>query len=375
MQEYCDKFNLKLNASKCKVMIFSRGKVRRFPDFYLYGEKLEVVPSFTYLGLLLNYNNDMKNAKTDLSIRGSRAMFSLLKKSNSLNIPIDVAIDLFDKTVNPVLLYGCEVWGFGNIDVFDKMQLKFYKMLLKLRNSTPSSMILGELGKLPLSNSIHSRLLNFWYKLVLDENKEKLSSVLYRYLFNLYCKDIHKCKYLQSIQKILISIGIPGLWDLNNTTHVNYNWFNSFVKMKLKDNFLQEWYNTVDNNTMYETYKSLKCQFGQENYINVLPKNCIITHIRFRTTNNQLPINTLRFCNVEKELRLCPKCNLQVIGNEYHYILICPHFDTQRRNLIHHKYHNMPTMTKFQNLFNSQDKRCLLKLKHLIDVINNELKT
>ena len=120
---YCDKFKLKLNARKCKVVIFSRGKVRKYPNFYIGEDLIEVVSSFLYLGLKLNYNNRMNVALRDLYDRASRAMFSLLKKSKLLNLPIDITVDLFDKTIAHILTYGCEVWGFTNLEILEKLQL------------------------------------------------------------------------------------------------------------------------------------------------------------------------------------------------------------------------------------------------------------
>ena len=35
IKRYCDEWKLKLNASKCKIIIFSRGKVRNIPDFFI----------------------------------------------------------------------------------------------------------------------------------------------------------------------------------------------------------------------------------------------------------------------------------------------------------------------------------------------------
>ena len=34
-------------------------------------------------------------------------------------------IDLFNKVVKPVLLYGCEIWGYGNLDILEQVQLRF----------------------------------------------------------------------------------------------------------------------------------------------------------------------------------------------------------------------------------------------------------
>ena len=45
----------------------------------------------------------------------------MITKARGLELPVDVSIDLFDITVLPVLLYGCEVWvcsNFSDIEVF-----------------------------------------------------------------------------------------------------------------------------------------------------------------------------------------------------------------------------------------------------------------
>ena len=44
-----------------------------------------------------------------------------------MHLPVDLQIDLFTKLVKPILLYGCEIWGFGNIDVIERVQLKYIK--------------------------------------------------------------------------------------------------------------------------------------------------------------------------------------------------------------------------------------------------------
>ena len=117
---YCNKWRLKLNINKCKIVIFSRGKVRKYPNFTIGEEQIEVVGSMLYLGLRLNYNNRMCVAHKDLYERASRAMFALLKKCNVNNLSIDIILDLFDKTIVPILTYGCEVWGFEKIEFFTK---------------------------------------------------------------------------------------------------------------------------------------------------------------------------------------------------------------------------------------------------------------
>ena len=77
-------------------------------------------------------------------------MFSLISKSRRLSLPIDIQLQLFDSTVLPIMLYGCEIWGNGNIDVLDKLYLKYLKMVLWVHGKTCNNMVYGELGRFPL---------------------------------------------------------------------------------------------------------------------------------------------------------------------------------------------------------------------------------
>ena len=67
-----------------------------------------------------------------------------------MQVPIDLQIELFNKLVKPVLLYGCEVWGFGNIEIIERVQLKFLKYVSNLKKCTPNHIVYGEVGIYPL---------------------------------------------------------------------------------------------------------------------------------------------------------------------------------------------------------------------------------
>ena len=77
-------------------------------------------------------------------------MYSLIKKSRSLLLPLDMQFGLFEKLVKPILLYGSEVWGFGTLDILDRTVLKFYKFILNMKSSTPNFMVYGETGVFPI---------------------------------------------------------------------------------------------------------------------------------------------------------------------------------------------------------------------------------
>ena len=64
-------------------------------------------------------------------------MYGVIGKIRQFNLPLECKLDLFDKIVVLVLLYGCEIWGFESIDIIERINLKFLKYIFNLKSSTP----------------------------------------------------------------------------------------------------------------------------------------------------------------------------------------------------------------------------------------------
>jgi hypothetical protein len=60
-------------------------------------------------------------------------MYDIIMKGRLHNISIECQLDLFDKIVKPILLYGCEIWGVGNNDIVERVHLKFCKIILHVK--------------------------------------------------------------------------------------------------------------------------------------------------------------------------------------------------------------------------------------------------
>ena len=125
--EYCAQWELTVNTEKTKIIIFSRGKVRKYPKFKFGDSTINVASDYVYLGVSFNYNNKFQKALKKQLDQARRAMFSLLVKARRLSLPIDIQCELFDKIVLPVLLYGCEIWGFQSMDMLEVFYRKFIK--------------------------------------------------------------------------------------------------------------------------------------------------------------------------------------------------------------------------------------------------------
>ena len=52
-ESYCEIWKLQVNVNKTKVMIFCKNKFRRQFDFILQGQVLEIVDTYSYLGVIL----------------------------------------------------------------------------------------------------------------------------------------------------------------------------------------------------------------------------------------------------------------------------------------------------------------------------------
>ena len=78
LSDYCDKWSLRVNVDKNKVVVFSRGKIRKMPTVKYKGRSLKVVFEFQYLGVCFNYNSKFNVAQKSLYDKASRAMFGLL---------------------------------------------------------------------------------------------------------------------------------------------------------------------------------------------------------------------------------------------------------------------------------------------------------
>jgi hypothetical protein len=50
-------------------------------------------------------------------------MFEVLKRGKIHNLSIQCQLDLFDKIIKPILLYGCEVWRFSKNEIIERISL------------------------------------------------------------------------------------------------------------------------------------------------------------------------------------------------------------------------------------------------------------
>jgi hypothetical protein len=322
------------------------------------------------LGIYLSKTGSYLKAKQHIAQQATKAMFMLMKKIRVLNLSYDIQIELFNKTIRPILLYGSELWGFTNINILEKVQLKFMKQILYLKQSTPSYMIYGELGILPLREEAKIRMVSYWCRLTVN-GINKLSNYLYSFIETLHKQRKIKSKWLEYIKAAILNNGFQNIWD--NQNNFNNKWFQLAFKRRVKDSYLQTWNEQLNNSSSSITYKIIKHNFGINKYFTILPNYQCRILTTFRTRNHRLPIEVGRWHNIPINERTCFLCYSN-IGDEYHYILECKHFEDLRKKHIKRYYYNHPNILKFNLLLNSDNKSELLNLCKFINIITKNVK-
>ena len=89
---------------------------------------------------------------------------------------------------------------------------------------------------------------------------------------------------------------------------------------------------------------------------------------KFRCSNNKLPANQNRFSE-ETSDKLCNKCDLEDLGDEFHYLFKCNFFERNRKMYIQNDFTNRPNTLKMKELFNSTDSKVQSNLCKFISVI------
>ena len=105
LSSYCATWNLTVNLSKTKVMVFYTKNLSHLSFCYL-GSPIEIKSEYKYLGIVFTSNGLFNFSKATLSLAGqaNKALFSLLKKAQSLNFPNpDVMSHSFDSMLLPIL--------------------------------------------------------------------------------------------------------------------------------------------------------------------------------------------------------------------------------------------------------------------------------
>ena len=216
-------------------------------------------------------------------------------------------------------------------------------------------------------------MLNYWLK-VASNNNNKLCNVIYRLSRSLYDNNSLESKWLAKIHATLNSIGLGYIWD-QDAAYINPEWFKCTIALRLQDMAAQNLNQMIASNGQCILYNALVTSYDTLRpapYLTQLSRSERLPISKIRCLNNKLPVNLGRIQGIDRNERYCTLCSssgITNIGDEFHAVLVCPHFKSQRKMYLSESYYLRPNMVKFISLMNSTDKTTLAKLSRLCQEI------
>ena len=175
------------------------------PPLQVYGESINHVPDFKYLGsLMASSNKDLTRRKA----LAWSAFWKLERLWRSPIIPIEMKVKFFNTTCVTVLLYGCESWVISN-DMEGKINsfaTSCYRIMLNIKriDHIPNAQLYVDTNTEPLINRVRSRQLTFLGHLLRMPEEEPCSTYAF-YIPHHGKRRVgrQRTSYLSYIQKLL----------------------------------------------------------------------------------------------------------------------------------------------------------------------------
>ena len=177
----------------------------------------------------------------------------------------------------------------------------------------------GETGKYPLSFNIYTQIIKYWIRLLSTE------SLL---LQEAHMDNIERCKrgqqcWLQTVVYILNACGIHQIevMEICKKQHA----FLRNLKERLAKLYKQKWETELEEKKegKLSFYYEVKRNFQFEGYLDNIERRNRKEVTKFRLSNHKLPVERMRYGEVDREDRKCTVCNRNEVGDEWHYLTKC----------------------------------------------------
>ena len=364
---FCRLFGMKVNTSKTYIVIY-RSSNQRIPQHvkqYISGNSqwkydgtpIVVVPQFKYLGCTFHQTRGSKASCMALATAGSRAMHALLTSCRKAHITqSDFMLRLFNVLVEPVLSYGCQIWG---PDMFlqsttdvqsildhaqEKVQLDFIRLIAGLPKCAHRWVTLYEFGAYPLHIHWLGLCTRFWSK-TLSYPDNRITKHAMHDNIRLYLSGCSTC-WTARFLKALHVIGVISDTSLRAATSVEL-----VCQLKLAEQdvickarmFFHGciWGQGIPRNpvtapsshvvlsaymfwVMSPIQQQDNTKLGAPHLKAFLPCKHRSILARLRIGGFDLNIHTGKFHGLAREVRICHVCNNNQVEDLRHFLCVCP---------------------------------------------------
>ena len=327
LNDWCSKWRVLINTSKTKVMHFRKKSVKQTNSKFMIGtEELEIVKNYRYLGNIIDEHCNSGTTAEALSSAGSRALGHILNKTRThLDLGFNTFSRLYSSIVNAIMDYGSGAWSCGQefrrIDTVQNRAGHFY---CGLPHTCPIVGMMGELGWTPgmVRRDIETVRL---YNQIMRMSENRLPKILFEYDVAQMSSD--SGIWLKNVINILSSLDMREYWEERRPVAIK------IVKEKLMCMYVESWKAEVNTKTKLDNYKIIKQSWGAAPQLRAnlsKEKRSLVTKIRLGCL--PLEVETGRYFNIERNLRICKLCNDEC-ETELHFLFKCSKLSTLRENL------------------------------------------
>ena len=364
LNNYCVSWKLEVNQQKSKVIVFNSNGKSFLNNFKVNENYLETVKSYCYLGVTIKYTGNLNTSSKLLMEKGRKAWFKI-KKSVGLNNPCTLLEKLFDMLINPIILYGCEIWGidskFKDTEPFEHLHIKFVKEILGVHSRATNAACLAELNRLPLRVKIMTQVIKF-LEHISNSNKTLVNEI--------YTNIPQNNNWLLTVHKWLNKLGFGYL---SSNTHLLKHKIPS-IKQRIIDQSIQTQHSSLQESRKLIFFNKILNFNHKPSYVDACKyKSDRSTICKFRVSAHSLAIERGRYKNIPVNNRICTACNTEQIEDEVHFFIHCPAYNQYRQEFISkvkNSISNFNSLTEnnITLIFNSSS---IMILKAIIDYINH----
>lgn len=337
VNEWCKRWQMNINSGKTKIMHF-RQKSRQQTDYvFTFGaEQLEVVNSYRYLGIELDYSLDYTVTSDTLASAGSKALGSLIATHfNSNGLPFETYSKVYHNTVVPILDYGAGVWSNKTYKKCEQIDYRAMRTFLGVGKFSALPSIVGDMGWTSTGVRQHVEMIRLWFRLV-SMPETRITKKVFRWDYDL--SRTGKANWCKDIKAIFNSVNLGYYYENIERGIMTPGRVRGTVKdieRELVGVYERHWKEEIMTMPKLRTYCTLKKEIKTEDYIRKQMERrsrSIIAKLR----NGTFPINIElgRYRGIPLEERTCNVCDVGSIESEQHFLLDCPAYNEQRRNLM-----------------------------------------
>jgi len=343
LKSTADDLGLQINLSKTSIVVHRNGgHMSKHEHWHINNQPIEIVNSYKYLGLHLSTKLCINTALQELATKGRAGTIKVIKSLLKVNsFHPKVFFKLFDSQIQPILLYGAEVWGLQDPTAVESVHLLACKKLLNVSTRTPNGMIYGETGRLPLYINAYSRCIKYWLRLTrLSESR------LPRRVYEMLLREDKNGKrnWASEVRDILSLNGFGYVWERQGK--INDSFIKTF-KNRLVACFKQTWHTKVTDSRRYALYSCIKEDHTLEDYLLVdMNKEFIHTFTRFRLGISNINVHKFRYHPDATQRCACPFCPDEV-EDEFHFFFRCPEYELIRNRYIKCCFHNPTVLYRY----------------------------